>query len=355
MQRRRRGRSRRATCRSIPASRSAACQTACATSSARTPRPRARCWSGCASDRARSRRPTKSAGSPTSSSTWRSTASTHVPEGEMVRLLEREGLAFGADTNASTGFETTTYKLDLPRNDPELLDTALMLMRETASELTFVARGGRPRDAAWCCPNSATAPPTRCKEREDQSGVPLPRRALSPAPADRHRRHAQGGRRRAPRRLLPPRLRARRTQRWSWSAISTCEQVEAAIARALRRLAGPARPAPARCRPARPGAPRPDRYLSRPCAVRAGHRDPPHGPGPSEPDTVAQRRANLLRQIGYGIVNRRLQRSRGRANPPFRGAGFGTGDVFEDGRTTNLIVDAVDGEWRQGLAAAARE
>ena len=63
--------------------------------------------------------------------------STHVPEGEMVKLLEREGLAFGADTNASTSFDATNYKLDLPRNDPKLLDLALMLMRETASELTF--------------------------------------------------------------------------------------------------------------------------------------------------------------------------------------------------------------------------
>ncbi|MEP6394406.1 MAG: insulinase family protein, partial [Alteripontixanthobacter sp.] len=60
-----------------------------------------------------------------------------IPEGDMIKLLEREGLAFGADTNASTGFKATTYKLDLPRNDPALLDTALMLMRETASELTI--------------------------------------------------------------------------------------------------------------------------------------------------------------------------------------------------------------------------
>ncbi len=63
--------------------------------------------------------------------------SRNVPEGEMIKLLEREGLAFGADTNASTGLEDTIYKLDLPRNDPALLDTALMLMRETASELTL--------------------------------------------------------------------------------------------------------------------------------------------------------------------------------------------------------------------------
>ncbi|WP_133365677.1 M16 family metallopeptidase [Qipengyuania sediminis] len=65
--------------------------------------------------------------------------SRNVPEGEMIKLLEREGLAFGADTNASTSFEDTIYKLDLPRNDPKLFDTALMLMRETASELTLDA------------------------------------------------------------------------------------------------------------------------------------------------------------------------------------------------------------------------
>jgi zinc protease len=44
--------------------------------------------------------------------------STRVPENEMRHLLEREGLAFGADTNASTNFDATLYKLDLPRNDP---------------------------------------------------------------------------------------------------------------------------------------------------------------------------------------------------------------------------------------------
>ncbi|MEO0698167.1 MAG: pitrilysin family protein, partial [Pseudomonadota bacterium] len=63
--------------------------------------------------------------------------STGIPEGEMVKLLEREGLAFGADTNASTGYDAITYMLNLPRNDEDLLDTALMLMRETASELTI--------------------------------------------------------------------------------------------------------------------------------------------------------------------------------------------------------------------------
>ena len=63
--------------------------------------------------------------------------STNVPEGEMIKLLERKGLAFGADTNASTGFDETIYKLDLPNASDDLIDTGLMLMRETGGELTI--------------------------------------------------------------------------------------------------------------------------------------------------------------------------------------------------------------------------
>lgn len=63
--------------------------------------------------------------------------STHVPEGDMVKMLERLGLSFGADTNASTGYTQTQYKLDLPKADPALLERAIFLMRETAGELSF--------------------------------------------------------------------------------------------------------------------------------------------------------------------------------------------------------------------------
>lgn len=64
--------------------------------------------------------------------------STHVPEGEMVKMLERLGLSFGADTNASTGYTQTQYKLDLPKADPRLIERALFLMRETAREISFI-------------------------------------------------------------------------------------------------------------------------------------------------------------------------------------------------------------------------
>lgn len=63
--------------------------------------------------------------------------SDNIPEGEMTKRLERLGLQFGADTNASTGFDQTTYQLELPEVNDALLDEALMIMRETASNLTL--------------------------------------------------------------------------------------------------------------------------------------------------------------------------------------------------------------------------
>ncbi|PCI64641.1 MAG: hypothetical protein COB37_00820 [Kordiimonadales bacterium] len=65
--------------------------------------------------------------------------SKNVPEGEMVKILERRGLAFGADTNASTSYSQTIYQLDLPNLDTETIDASFFLMRETASNLTIDA------------------------------------------------------------------------------------------------------------------------------------------------------------------------------------------------------------------------
>ncbi len=61
--------------------------------------------------------------------------SENIPEGEMTKKLERFGLAFGADTNASTSFDQTTYQLELPEVSEEMLDVTLGIMRETAERL----------------------------------------------------------------------------------------------------------------------------------------------------------------------------------------------------------------------------
>lgn len=63
--------------------------------------------------------------------------STRVADGEAFRMLERLGLALGADTNASTGALETVYQFDLPRNDEESLSTGVMLLREIAGNLSL--------------------------------------------------------------------------------------------------------------------------------------------------------------------------------------------------------------------------
>jgi len=63
--------------------------------------------------------------------------SANVPDGEVVRSLERQGLRFGADTNASTGLDQTIYHFNFPRADATSLDTGLMLFREIGDRLTL--------------------------------------------------------------------------------------------------------------------------------------------------------------------------------------------------------------------------
>jgi zinc protease len=61
--------------------------------------------------------------------------SENVPESEFDKMMAREGLAFGPDTNAYTSWEETVYQLDMPH--AEKVAMGLGLMRETAGRLTL--------------------------------------------------------------------------------------------------------------------------------------------------------------------------------------------------------------------------
>lgn len=61
--------------------------------------------------------------------------SKNFPEGKLIPMLEKEGLKFGADTNASTTFSDTTYQLDLPKNTQ--LDLGLNIFSDIADKLTL--------------------------------------------------------------------------------------------------------------------------------------------------------------------------------------------------------------------------
>ncbi|WP_068074539.1 M16 family metallopeptidase [Novosphingobium lentum] len=275
--------------------------------------------------------------------------STHVPEGEMVKLLERDGLAFGADTNAQTSFEQTTYQLDLPRADPKLLDTALMLFRETASELKFDS-AAVDRERGVVLSEMRDAQGYQFNSLKDQLAFLYPA-ATYPQRLPIGIASTVGG-------ATADALRTfwRREYVPANATVIVIGDIDAdAAEQAIRAHFADWQPAPlvprpdeGRVEPHRKGAT--DVWLDPALSERVTASR--HGRWLDEPDTAANRRLNLLRAIGYGIVNRRFQRMSRVVDPPFRGAGFGTGAVFKIGRTTNLVIDTVDGKWQRGLSVA---
>lgn len=63
--------------------------------------------------------------------------SANIPEGELVKRMERLGAAFGRHVNASTSTDETIYNFDLPKADEGRLELALDLFRETADRLNL--------------------------------------------------------------------------------------------------------------------------------------------------------------------------------------------------------------------------
>ncbi len=59
------------------------------------------------------------------------------PKQAIVDMLEKSGVAFGADLNAYTSFDETVYTLQVPTDKPELLDRAIGVVRDWADGVTF--------------------------------------------------------------------------------------------------------------------------------------------------------------------------------------------------------------------------
>ncbi|HVS65686.1 MAG TPA: insulinase family protein [Thermoanaerobaculia bacterium] len=58
---------------------------------------------------------------------------------ELVDSLRAAGMRFGADLNASTGFDRTIYQLEVPTDREELLERALLILEDWATGVTFDA------------------------------------------------------------------------------------------------------------------------------------------------------------------------------------------------------------------------
>src|SRR5262249_12312931 len=61
----------------------------------------------------------------------------HFPKDEIISFIQSAGMRFGSDLNASTSFDETTYMLDLPTDNPAMLDKAMLVLEDWAQDVTF--------------------------------------------------------------------------------------------------------------------------------------------------------------------------------------------------------------------------
>ena len=63
--------------------------------------------------------------------------SENFSKNEVIEFFESTGMAFGHSLNAYTSFEQTVYMLEIPADNPEFLEKAMLILKDWASGLTF--------------------------------------------------------------------------------------------------------------------------------------------------------------------------------------------------------------------------
>ena len=61
----------------------------------------------------------------------------NFPHEDLVKFLQSTGMRFGADVNASTGFDETTYMLTIPTDKSELIEKSFQVLEDWAHNITF--------------------------------------------------------------------------------------------------------------------------------------------------------------------------------------------------------------------------
>lgn len=59
----------------------------------------------------------------------------NFPGNELLDYLQKQGVKFGADINAYTGFEETVYMLPIPTDNPEVVQQGLRILRDWAGDI----------------------------------------------------------------------------------------------------------------------------------------------------------------------------------------------------------------------------
>lgn len=276
--------------------------------------------------------------------------STNFEAGTLIEWFQEHGMSFGADTNAHTAFSETVYKLDLPHNDVETITDGLRVMRDFASEMLLAeeevqAEKGvidgeqRERDSAGFRNFVQVL-------NRQYSGTRLPKRLPIGVKEVRDEFTAAG-------------VRAF-YERWYRPENTTLVIVgdlgdlnpEQMIQDAFASWEGPGTPVEAE-----PALGQPD-MLDLVFALY-DEEIPAQSiqianlkPYQHRPDTVEQRRKDLVKSVAYSMLNLRFSEMLRKEDTPFVSASIGQAGglkVFEGGQ---LSVTADGEQWEEGMKAA---
>ena len=277
--------------------------------------------------------------------------SAHVPDGEVVRMLERRGLSFGADTNAGTSQDRIVYIFNFPKSDAGSLGDGLTILRDIAGGLNIapalvdaergvVISEERIRDTPQGRMGKSllghALAGSRAVERFPIGTVDV----LKNAPASAIRRYYQAN-------FRPDN-----------AALVIVGNVDvAAIERDIRARFGdwkPVGPADVLV----PGAPAPDKSARE--LIQAGAPDllalSWAAPADLSPDTAANERTKVLRLIAQSVFSTRLGELASRPGSPLAGSQFSVSEkLFGVASFANLVAIGPAAKWREALGAVVQE
>lgn len=277
---------------------------------------------------------------------------TGIPEGDLLPILERLGLAFGPDTNASTSFDQTVYKLDLPRTNDETVDTALMILREMVGEATLAADAiDRERGIVMSEERTRDGPGLRAimarygflmKDQRVPTRFPIGKvdilaNAPQTALADFYRDFY-------------------RPERATLAIVGDFD-VDAMEAKIRSEFSDWSNPAPDGANPdlgeVRPRSPEARIHVEpgAQTSLQVAWVSPPD----LRPDRLETRVEDMIEALGLAVFNRRLQSLSRGENPPFIAAGASRSTELRSIDNASLYATVQSGQWERALKALEQE
>ena len=276
----------------------------------------------------------------------------NVPEGEMNKMLAREGIAFGADSNAFTAPDQTVYMLNIPGVNDRRLDVAFTFMRELAGEILFdPAAIDRERGIIVSEDRSQYPPSRRSFVTEMQflfKGQPIAQR-LDIGNLDVIRK--------APReRFVEYYDRYYRPERATLIVVGDVDpdKIEAEIRRRFSdwTAKGPAGPEPDLGRVAQRGFE--VASFTMPGALQ-GVGMSWLRPYEEQPPATAERVRRSRERLAMAVLNRRFARLIEAGDAPFTGANASSSDFLRSGEVTSVDMQPTPGRYADALKVAENE